>query len=130
MGLSMDVVSELQGPVDDYAVAPEGHRLVWAGDNSPYTAQGHPEIPDVSWSYGNLLKSWDQIIAQYPGSEAVARVGHRGILFADEVEAISNYLSAVVPLPEHGEDFAGRLRQLQELFARAAALPGGAVHTS
>ena len=36
----------------------------------------------------------------------------------------------VEPLVEHGEDFAGRLQQLQELFRSAAELPGGIVYSS
>ncbi len=85
----------------------------------------------MSWSYGNLVHSWDTLIAQYPGyGELIRRIGSERIIFPDEVRAISEYLSAVEPLAEHGESFAGRLKELQQLFGKAAELPGGIVYSS
>lgn len=130
MGVAMEVYSEISGPVDEYKTDLVGHRIVWGWSGDCYLVKQHPEIWDVSWSYGNLVRRWNQIIAQYAGHEAVARIGSQGILFPDEVKAISEYLSAVEPLAEHGESFAGRLKELQQLFGKAAELPGGIVYNS
>lgn len=131
MGVSMEVYSELTGPVDGYTTELEGYRVVWQWSGGCYLIKRHPEIQDVSWSYGNLVHSWDNIIAQYPGyGDLIRRIGSEGLIFPDEVRAISEYLSTVEPLAEHGEDFAGRLQQLQELFRSAAELPGGIVYNS
>ena len=50
------------------------------------------------------------------------------MLFPDEVRLITEYLATVELRTEHGEDFANRLKDLQELFGAAAQLEGGVIH--
>lgn len=129
MGVSMTVYSEITGPVDDYTTELEGYRVIWSWSGDCYLVKRHPEIPDVGWTYGNLITAWDHVIANYPDYELIERqVGREGILFPDEVRLISEYLSTVEPREEHGEDFADRLKDLQELFGAAAQLEGGVIH--
>lgn len=130
MGISMDVISEISGPVDDWTIAPEGYRTFWDWDDSCYIAKIHPEIPDVGWSYGNLARAWRDVIDQYPSSGFADRIGREGIIFPGQVPAILEYLSSIEPRPEHGEDFADRIEQLKRLFGRAAELRRGAIYSS
>lgn len=130
----MRVISELRGPLSEaesYQQPSEGFELLWDLDDSAYLAREHLELSDVSWSYGNLILRWYNVIEEYPGSEIAAKIGSEGrIIHSEDVAAIADYLVTIEPRLEHGQDFVDRLEQLKRLFGQARSLSGGAVYTS
>lgn len=129
----MEVYSELRGPLTDAEIReipPGSQELFWDRNGSCYTARRHPEIPNVSWSYGNLVRAWNRVIAEYPNHSIADRVGSEGIVFTEEVAAIADYLATVEPRPEHGQDFVGRLEQVKRIFGAAREFSGGAIYNS